>query len=262
MSLPVVSVCMIVALAGFLLVLALGSPAGLLEWVGARFGGPSAAARIRDYLSRLGQDPREAERLLGVRLAAAGLIAAAGLVALPVGYYLAGFFLLMALVVYTLPERQLKSREERRIREIEKEFPLMVTLLKVYSRAGDLYQAMRIVREAVEGDLRRQLDTLYAELEVYPLNEALDRLAARAKYPPLTSLVSVVMLGIKTGANIEEVLAAFAKRAYEQRVYTIKRKIKAQPIIMAIIPAVMSLCLLLLFVVPMYTNIIDRLAGF
>jgi Flp pilus assembly protein TadB len=252
---------MIAALAGFLLVLALGSPAGLVEWIGARFGG-SARARFRDYLSRLGENPEAAERLLGIRLAAAACMAAAGLVALPAGYFPAVFFFVVALVVYAMAEKQLQSREQKRIKDIEREFPLMVTLLKVYSRAGDLYQAMRIVREAVQGELKRQLDILYAELEVYPLNEALDRLAARAKYPALTNLVSVVMLGIKTGANIEEVLDAFAKRAYEQRVYTIKKKIKAQPIIMAIIPAVMSLCLLMLFVVPMYTNILDRLAGF
>ncbi|MBC7324113.1 MAG: hypothetical protein H5T99_02215 [Moorella sp. (in: Bacteria)] len=62
----------------------------------------------------------------------------------------------------------------------------MVTLLKVFSRAGDLYQAMRVVRGAVRGELKRQLDILAAELEVFPLPEALDNLAKRrgtARWP-------------------------------------------------------------------------------
>ncbi|MGI9951439.1 type II secretion system F family protein [Moorellaceae bacterium AZ2] len=262
MILPTISVCIIVASAGFLLVLALGSSAGLLEWVGGRFTGTSTRLRFQDYLARLGEDPNDAGRILGMRVAILTCTLVAGLAALPMGYYPAGVLFLLGIILYVLPEKQLRARERRRIADIEREFPLMVTLLKVYSRAGDLYQAMRIVREAVEGELKRQLDLLYAELEIYPLHEALDNLSKRAKYAPLSSLLSVVMLGIKTGADVEEVLDAFAKRAYEQRVYTIKRKIKAQPIIMAVIPAVMTLSLLLMFVVPMYMNIIDRLRAF
>ena len=114
----------------------------------------------------------------------------------------------------------------------------------------------------MRGELKRQMDLLAAELEIYPLKTALDNLAERSQFPPLTNLVGVVMMGINTGTDVDEILRGFSRRAYGQRVNDIKRRIKAQPVLMAAIPAVMMLSLLLLFVFPMYANIIDRLRAF
>lgn len=103
---------------------------------------------------------------------------------------------------------------------------------------------------------------LVVELEIYPLHEALDRLSERCKYPPLTNLVSVLLMGINNGNDIDEILDKFAKGAYRVRVDDIKRKIKAQPIIQTLMPAILMLALLLIIVYPLFSNIITSLNKF
>jgi len=167
-----------------------------------------------------------------------------------------------ALLVWKLPDQWLRNREKQRMTELQREFPTMVTLVRVYSQAGDLYQGLNIAREALSGELRRQMDILAAEMELFPLTRALDNLARRCDYPPLTNFVSVVMLGIETGADITEVLDNFATEAYGQHVNEIKRKIKSQPVILSIVPAILALGIFLLLAIPMYVDIVSRLQLF
>jgi Flp pilus assembly protein TadB len=253
------SVSILVAAAVFLLLLT-ASGRDVVKLVGSRV--PSGAReRVGEDLVRLGLalDP---EYFLGLRVVISSAATVLGVILMPLNV-LAGFSLfLFSLLLYVSFGKWLEAKERKRLNELKREFPVMVTLLRVYSRAGDLYQAMRIVREAVRGELKRQLDILASELEVYPLQRALDNLAARSRYGPLTNLVSVVLINVKTGMDVDDILVTFSRRAYEQRVNEIKRKIKARPIIMTVIPAVMMFTLLLVFVLPMYANIIDKLRAF
>ncbi|WP_258359095.1 type II secretion system F family protein [Moorella sulfitireducens] len=258
-----VSVCLLVAVAAFLLIVAWKAPPDLVLRAGRRFSSASARERFRLYLWRQGREQEvDPEAILGFRAIAAGTAVLAGVIVWPANLFLASFFLAAGGLLYVLPGKYLERQEERRLKDLRREFPTMVTLLKVFSRAGDLYQAMRVVRGAVRGELKRQLDILAAELEVFPLPDALDNLAKRAGYGPLANLVGVVLMAIQTSADVEEVLDTFARHAYDERVNEIRREIKVQPILMAVIPAVMSLSLLLLFVFPMYASIIDRLSAF
>jgi hypothetical protein len=50
--------------------------------------------------------------------------------------------------------------------------------------------------------------------------------------------------------------------AYERRVTEIKRKIKTQPLILSVLPGMLMFSLILLWVLPMYTNIIQKLKAF
>lgn len=168
----------------------------------------------------------------------------------------------LAAVAWLYPDRWLENLEKKRRDDINREFPIMVTLLKVYSHASDLYQALDIVRGALKGELKRQLDILAGELAVFPLKEVLERFAYRCRNPLINNFVSVVLFGIQTGSNVDQILDTFARRSYEVRVNEIKRKIKAQPIILSVLPAVMMFALVLLFVFPMYANIIDKLRAF
>lgn len=178
----------------------------------------------------------------------------------------AGFFafvcMALALAAWVYPDKWLEDLEKKREEEINREFPVMVTLIKVYSHASDLYQALNIVRGALKGELKRQLDILASELTVFPLKDVLERFAYRCKSPIISNFVSVILFGIQTGSNVDEILDTFARRSYEVRVNEIKRKIKAQPIILSVLPAVMMFALVLLFVFPMYANIIDKLRAF
>lgn len=256
----VLPVCILVAAAVFLLIVAWKAPPDLVRRAGRRFSSAATRERYRLYLWRLGREQEvDPEVILGFRAIASAAAVLAGVMAWPASLPLAVLFLGAGALLYIFPEKYLERKEKQRLQSLRREFPLMVTLLKVFARASDLYQAMRVVRGAVRGELKRQLDILAAELEVFPLPEALDNLAKRAGYGPLASLIGVVMMAIQTGANVEEVLDTFARHAYEERVNDIRRKIKVQPILMAVIPAVMSLSLLLLFVFPMYASIIDRL---
>ncbi len=165
----------------------------------------------------------------------------------------------LALVAWKLPDQWLQDQEKKCLSELQREFPTMVTLVRVYSQAGDLYQALNIAREALSGELRKQMDMLAAETELYPLSRALDNLAKRCNYPPLTNFVSVVMLGIETGADVTEVLDNFATEAYSQRINEAKRKIKSQPVILSVVPALLAMGMLLLLVLPLYSDIIHKL---
>lgn len=217
--------------------------------------------KLSEDLLRVGA-PVGAEEFLGARaLAAAGLLCF-GLALMKVSVFSGMSFILLSCVVYVSFGKWLSGKEKKRQEDMKKEFPVMVTLLRVYSRAGDLYQALRIVREALRGELRKQLDMLAADLEVYPLPRALDNLARRSRFAPLANLVGVIMMNVSMGVEVDEILKTFSRRTYEQRVNEIKRKIKARPIIMTVIPAVMVFTLLLTFVLPMYANIIEKLRAF
>lgn len=203
----------------------------------------------------------DADLVMGLRtIVAAALAVISGLVL--VKARLPGLLLSAgALLAWQLPERWLASVEKERHEDLIREFPTMVTLLRVYAKAGDLYRALNVVRGALRGELRRQMDIMAAEMEVYPLQQALENLARRCKYAPLSNFVGVVLLGIKSGADIDKILASFAAQSYEQRVNEIKRRIRMQPVIMSVVPAMLAMCFLLVLVFPMYANIIERLQG-
>lgn len=261
MSNSIVPVSILVSMAVLLLIAAIKAPPDVIKAAGRVGSSKNSREMFRVGLQRLG-DKTDPDLILGARVLGAATAIAVGITVYFTAPPVAFIFFALAVVIYIVPQKMLAARERKRIEDIRREFPLMVTLMRIYSKAGDLYQAMRIVRGAVRGELKRQMDILAAELEIYPLKQALDNLSERSQFPPLTNLVSVVMMGINTGTDVEEILNGFSRRAYEQRVNDIKRKIKAQPILLAAIPATMMLCLLLLFVFPMYANIIEKLNAF
>lgn len=202
------------------------------------------------------------EWLLGVKILGIAVCLVAFGVCMASGQALGMLFLLAALLIWKSTDIWIQNKEKQRQEQIEREFPLMVTLVRVYAQAADLYQALMIVRDALQGEMQRQVDLLAKELQVTSLQTALENFAERCRYPLLSNFVTVVLFGIQTGASVDDILTSFGARAYEARVNTIKRKIKAQPVLMAVIPAVLALSLIMLFIFPMYSTIIQRLQGF
>lgn len=237
------------------------APRGLVAALG-RMIPASVRNRYADSLRILGLSGSP-EILAGLKYG--GLVAGVGLaaVALAGGVPAVGAMAFaLGTFAWAYPDHWLRAKEKVRLEDLRSEFPLMVTLVRVYARASDLYQALNITRGALRGELRKQLDTLVSELQVLPLKQALMNFAARCNYPPVSNFVSVVLFGITTGADVDCILDSFSRRSYEARVNEIKRRIKVQPLVMSILPAVMAFSLLLLFVFPMYSNIIDRLRAF
>lgn len=149
--------------------------------------------------------------------------------------------------------------EKKRREDIAREFPLMVSLVRVYAKSSDLIRALDTVRNVLRGELRKQVDLLVEEMKVYSLPDALRRFARRCRYGPVDSFVSVVLFGISTGADVDAMLATFARRAYEARVNEVKRRVKAQPVFMSFLPVALGLLLVLVFVFPLFADIIGKL---
>lgn len=203
------------------------------------------------------------EYLAGIKYGATVALGGIALIAFAIKANFLGIVLIaFAAFTWVYPDRWLQNMERKRREDIAREFPIMVTLVKVYSHASDLNRALNIVRFALKGELRRQLDILAGELAVFPMKEVLERFAYRCQNPLINNFVSVVLFGIQTGSNVDEILDTFARRSYEIRVNEIKRKIKAQPVIMSVLPAIMMFALILLFIFPMYANIINKLRAF
>ena len=218
-------------------------------------------SKYRNEFNILGIEA-DLEWLMGLRIIAVVIMVGACVICI-ISQHLAGMlFLIGAMVSWKSLDMWLSKKEKQRQEQIEREFPLMVTLVRVYAQAADLYQALTIVRDALQGEMQRQVDILARELQISPLQTALENFAERCRYPLLSNFVTVVLFGIKTGADVDEILASFGRRAYEARVNNIKRKIKTQPVLMAVIPAVLALSLIMLFIFPLYSTIITRLQAF
>ncbi len=192
--------------------------------------------------------------LLGIGLVwaiAAGITGGIKAVILPVALMLAG---------WKLTDNYLNTLQKKRQEEIAREFPLFVNMIRVFSKASDLYIAINTSRQLLQGELRRQLDIMMQELQEYSIKEALRRMAERCNYTPMNSLVSVLISGIETGSDIDEILGTFAKRVYETRVNEAKRKVKSQPVFMSILPVLLGLFLLMVLVYPLFSDIIQKLS--
>jgi len=169
---------------------------------------------------------------------------------------------LLAFLSFLLPDKYLAVRERKRIAELSRDFPVMVTLVQVFAKAADLYKAMDIVRFAVTGEMHKQLSRLAVEMAVYSMPLALDNFARRCNYLPIYNFIAVLQYGISSGADIDSILDTFSNRVYETRVSEVKRNIKARPTVMILISAAMAFIFVLLLVVPMFTNIITKLNSF
>jgi pilus assembly protein TadC len=196
-------------------------------------------------------------RLVGF---AAGIILSIILLKISPLAFLAGIAVSLASLI--IPGKVLNYLEKKRIQELDREFPIMVALVRVFSKASDLYRALFVVRDAVTGELHKQLNILAQEMAVYPMAEVLNNFAVRCKYMPISNFVSVIQYGIITGSDIDDILASFSQRTYSNRVNKIRRKNKVKPIIMTLIPAFMMAVFVLLLIVPMFTNIITKLNQF
>ncbi len=166
----------------------------------------------------------------------------------------------LALIGWKLIDNYLNTLQKRRQEDLAQEFPLFVNMIRVFSRASDLYIAINTARQLLQGELRRQLDIMMQELQTYSIKDALRHMADRCDYVPMNSLVSVLISGIETGSDIDEILGTFAKRVYEARVNEAKRKVKSQPLIMSILPVLLGLFLLIVLVYPLFSDIIKKLS--
>jgi len=172
-----------------------------------------------------------------------------------------GFVLMCSIFfVFKLPESFLAFREKQRKEEILKDFPLMIDQIRIYAEAAGYYQALKIVSGSmVRGTLGRELAVLSAELELSGFSDALDNFARRCGINEISDFTRIILVENNTGAEISRVLENYSLTARQNRVSKIKRKIKLQPVIMSVLPALLMIIFILMFIIPMVGSIIRQL---
>lgn len=171
-----------------------------------------------------------------------------------------GFELLvLSVLAWRTPYRLLAALEKKRKEELRRDFALMVNQVRIFAKASDLYQALKIVPYAVKGKMGKELRLLSADLEMSSLSEALDNFAKRCGLKEAEDFSQIIQVGVRTGADVGLILGNYAKSTQKRRIGEIKRWIKIQPIIFSVLPAMLLTLFVLMWIVPMYMNIIDRL---
>ncbi|MFZ5643872.1 MAG: type II secretion system F family protein [Bacillota bacterium] len=171
-------------------------------------------------------------------------------------------FLILSAIVLRGPEYALKKLEQSRKDELAREFPRMVDNIRIYTKASDIYTALKTVHFSLRGKLAEEMRILSVEMEMNDLEAALNNLRLRCGLRQADDFASVVLQAARSGMDVDSILSNYSKAAYEKRVGEIRRKIKARPIFLTIIPAVLLLCIIMLWFVPMYNDIITRLRSF
>lgn len=202
------------------------------------------------------------ELLCALRISVAIILSVIGLLTIWKSPFVGVLILALALAGFKLPMWYLDRLEKSRKEEISREFPIMVDLVRIYAQASDLYQALKITPHALKGELAKQMHILSAELEVSPFTEALENFAYRCRLRQVQDFIGIVLRGIKSGMDVDQILQRYSSMAYEERVTEIKRKIKIQPLIFSVLPGILMFSLILLWLFPMYANIISRLQAF
>ena len=201
---------------------AAGAPGGIgaREVMAAKLGGALAAA--------------PAGTILGA--AAPGRLGPVAIAAAPVAGFLA-------------PDRWLARRARGRAREVRRELPALLDLLRVSVEAGlSPAAAMRAVSERATGPLAAEWGTVSREVALgVPLAEALDRSAVRLPLPEVRELTAAVGRASRHGAPLGRTLAAQAAEARAARRRRIEEEAaKAGPKIQLVVALLLVPSVLLL----------------
>lgn len=153
-----------------------------------------------------------------MRISAAELIALSALLGL-VGGVLPGLLgqppvlgAAAGLALALLPWWRVAHRRQRRIDQIERQFPQALDLMSRAMRAGHAFAAaVRMVAEELPEPLGRDFRILFDEINYgVPAHEALARLARRVPLPDVSYFVVAVMIQRDSGGNLAELLDKIA----------------------------------------------------
>lgn len=152
--------------------------------------------------------------------------------------------------------------ERRRREDLAREFPRMVDNVRIFARASDIYTALKAVHYSLRGRLAEEMRILSVDMEMNDLEKALANFSMRCGIRQAYDFSSVVLQASWSGMEVDSILSNYSKTAYEKRVGEIRRKIKARPLLMTVIPAILLLSIMLLWLMPIYSSIINQLRSF
>jgi len=114
----------------------------------------------------------------------------------------------LGLALAVLPWWRVAHHMQRRIEQIERQFPQALDLMSRAMRAGHAFAAgVRMVAEELPEPLGRDFRILFDEINYgVPTHEALARLAERVPLPDVSYFVVAVMIQRDSGGNLAELL--------------------------------------------------------
>ncbi|WP_092475395.1 type II secretion system F family protein [Desulfotruncus arcticus] len=229
----------------------------------SRTGSTEESLKALDKRLRALNIPVSGEMFAALKTAVTTILLIAGAIILSSDLTIGAMLLIIAYLVWKMSYRLLELLEKRKRKELVNDFTFMVNQVRIYTKAADLYQAMKIVPYTIKGEMGRELRLLSADMEMSPLTEALDSFAKRCGIKEAEYFTQIVLLGIRMGAdvNVDKVLSSYAKMLHQRRVGKIKRWIKLQPILITILPALLLWIFMLMFIVPFYTDIIGKMSN-
>jgi tight adherence protein B len=124
----------------------------------------------------------------------------------------------LGLALAVLPWWRVAHRRQRRIEQIERQFPQALDLMSRAMRAGHAFAAgVRMVAEELPEPLGRDFRILFDEINYgVPTHEALARLAERVPLPDVSYFVVAVMIQRDSGGNLAELLDKIASIVRER----------------------------------------------
>lgn len=166
-----------------------------------------------------------------------------------------------ALFGFFLPDLQMKQNAQKRQAEVEKMLPFTLDLLKICVEAGlDLNSAFGRVVQKTRGPLADELGKMITEIRMgKPRTQAMVDVGKRVRQDDLSSFITIVVQGEKTGMSMGRILALQSeqirlKRSQRVREHAAKIPVKMMiPMVLFILPA-MFLILLGPAVIKMVTN--------
>lgn len=230
----------------------------LLNWFGKKFCDQDELKALDKRLESL-SIPMSAEMFYAIRLSITVLPIILGGIFLFINPFRGVALLAAAPLIWRMPGHFLNYREKSRKEVLEREFPHMVNQVRIFAKASDHYQALKIVPYTLRGPLKREMELLSAELEMNDLKEALENFSNRCNFQQAKDFAQILLVAIRTGIDINDILSNYAKVARRRRINKLKRWIKIQPILISVMPALLLTVFMLLWILPLYTNIIERL---
>lgn len=170
--------------------------------------------------------------------------------------------LIMAAAAHKSSGYILGKLEKRRREELSREFPRMVDNVRIFTKASDIYTALKTVHYSLRGRLAEEMRILSVDMEMNDLEKALANFSMRCGLRQAFDFSSVVLQAAWSGMEVDSILSNYSKTAYEKRLGEIRRRIKARPLLMTIIPAILLLSIMLLWLMPIYNSIINQLRSF
>ncbi|HAR62390.1 MAG: hypothetical protein DKM50_11600 [Candidatus Margulisiibacteriota bacterium] len=144
-----------------------------------------------------------------------------------VGACLFGFF---------LPDLQIKQNTQKRHDEVEKSLPFTLDLLKICVEAGlDLNSAFSRVVAKTTGPLSEELGRMAYEIRMGKNRAtAMVDLGKRVNQPDLTSFITIVVQGEKTGMSMGKILSLQSEQIRIKRSQRVREKAAKIPVKMMI----------------------------